>query len=319
MSAALWDTASRELPKMISSSFCALEISTSTPGCMTTLRTIFSPMKFLQAEGRVSRCNNQLGRPSAGADVPDLHLVVARLAVLVHVDVDGEMGVDVAHLVLEALRHSDYQVVDERADCAERGDVLARAVVQLDVDDVLLGQRKVDGQMVQALGELPYLRFPPSVRQLPTVVSRRPFGTSQHLVPRGPSTVTFLALMWTLTVHAEVAASAIATHQPSRTQLAVPQRAETLHTASSVAARSRTRILSRDGQRRGGKIRRTTVRTYRLLEYPASAPSGCTSSWAICGEESVLGVVKPTAKPCLSVIFWGEILCGRGPKKFGTS
>ncbi len=91
---------------------------------------------------------------NAAGVIPDLDLEVARLAVLLDVDVDGEMGIDVAHLVLEALCHADYQVVDERANCAEGSDVLARAVVDLDVDDVLLGQGEVDGQMAQALGEL---------------------------------------------------------------------------------------------------------------------------------------------------------------------
>ncbi len=46
----------------------------------------------------------------------------------------GEMGIDVAHLVLEALGDADDQVVDEGADCAEGGDVLADAMVDLDAD-----------------------------------------------------------------------------------------------------------------------------------------------------------------------------------------
>ena len=47
MSAADCETFSSELPYNCSSSFWFFEGSTSTPGCMTTLRTIFSPMKFL--------------------------------------------------------------------------------------------------------------------------------------------------------------------------------------------------------------------------------------------------------------------------------
>jgi hypothetical protein len=47
MSAALCETFSRELPLSCSSSFTFFDTSTSTPGCITTLRTIFSPMKFL--------------------------------------------------------------------------------------------------------------------------------------------------------------------------------------------------------------------------------------------------------------------------------
>ena len=70
------------------------------------------------------------------------------LAVLVYVDVDGEMCVDVSHLVLETLGDSNDQVVDESSDCAEGSDVLAGTVVKLDVDDILLWVREVDGQMV---------------------------------------------------------------------------------------------------------------------------------------------------------------------------
>lgn len=51
-------------------------------------------------------------------EVSDLDLPQIGLAVLLDVDVDGEMGVDVAHLVLEALGDTDDQVVDEGADCS---------------------------------------------------------------------------------------------------------------------------------------------------------------------------------------------------------
>lgn len=47
MSAALCETFSREFPESWSSSFWVVDASTSTPGCITTFRTIFSPMKFL--------------------------------------------------------------------------------------------------------------------------------------------------------------------------------------------------------------------------------------------------------------------------------
>jgi hypothetical protein len=47
MSAADCETFSSELPYSCSSSFWFFEGSTSTPGCITTFRTIFSPMKFL--------------------------------------------------------------------------------------------------------------------------------------------------------------------------------------------------------------------------------------------------------------------------------
>lgn len=61
--------------------------------------------------------------------IPDLDLVQASLCVLIHVDVDGEMCVDVAHLVLEALGDTDDQVVDDRAYCTESGDIFASTVV----------------------------------------------------------------------------------------------------------------------------------------------------------------------------------------------
>ena len=69
--------------------------------------------------------------------LPDLQLENAFL-VLLNVDVDGEMGVDVSHLVLVALGHADDEVVDESTDGTQRSDILALAVVQLDIDDVLL-------------------------------------------------------------------------------------------------------------------------------------------------------------------------------------
>jgi hypothetical protein len=94
-------------------------------------------------------------------EVPDLDLPLVGLLVLLEVDVDGEMGVDVAHLVLVALGDTDDQVVllplarvrfcayiparprvvtyDESSDSAEGGDALAGAVVELNLDEVLLG------------------------------------------------------------------------------------------------------------------------------------------------------------------------------------
>lgn len=64
------------------------------------------------------------------------------------------MGVYVTHLVLEALGDTDDQVVDERPDGTESGDVLAVAMVDLDSDDVLLEEGEVDGQMAEVLLEL---------------------------------------------------------------------------------------------------------------------------------------------------------------------
>ena len=82
-----------------------------------------------------------------------LALHAASLVVLLEVDVDGEMGVDVAHLVLVALGDTNDHVVDDGADGAESGDVLAGTVVHLDVDDVLLGVREADSQVLERLLE----------------------------------------------------------------------------------------------------------------------------------------------------------------------
>lgn len=64
------------------------------------------------------------------------------------------MGVDVSHLVLEAFRDTDDQVVDDGADGSEGGDVLADTMVDVDGDDVLLGRREADGDVGQVLDQL---------------------------------------------------------------------------------------------------------------------------------------------------------------------
>lgn len=92
--------------------------------------------------------------PNPNAHIPDLDVDVASLVVLLNVDVDGKVSVDVSHLVLVALRYADDQVVDVSADSSESGDVLAGAVVDLDVDDILLGLGEVDSQVAQVLGKL---------------------------------------------------------------------------------------------------------------------------------------------------------------------
>lgn len=89
-----------------------------------------------------------------GLIIPDLNLVQVGLAVLLDVDVDGEMCVDVAHLVLEAAGNTDDQVVDDSADSSESSDSLAGTVVQLNRDDVLLGAAEGDSDVRQVLREL---------------------------------------------------------------------------------------------------------------------------------------------------------------------
>jgi len=63
------------------------------------------------------------------------------------------MGVDVSHLVLEALRNADDQIVDECSDRSEGSDALARAVVEFDINDVFGGVREGDGEMSEVFGE----------------------------------------------------------------------------------------------------------------------------------------------------------------------
>jgi len=90
---------------------------------------------------------------SSRCSVPDLNHPEASVVVLVKVDVDGEMGVDVAHLVLEALGDTNDHVVDERAHGAESGDVLAGTVVHLNLDDIGSRLLEGDGQVTEILLE----------------------------------------------------------------------------------------------------------------------------------------------------------------------
>lgn len=122
--------------------------------------------------------------------IPDLNLEETSLGVLLNVDVDWEMCVDVAHLVLVALGDTNDHVVDEGTDGAQGSDILARAVVELDVDDVLGWVRETHREMAQVLSEF---ACPP--------LTSRSFQTSAFRcgVPLGPSTVTMRVLMWTLT------------------------------------------------------------------------------------------------------------------------
>lgn len=79
--------------------------------------------------------------------LPDLNLIQACLLVFLDVDVDGEMGIDVSHFVPVALGDADDEVVDDGFDGAERGDILAAAVVDLDRDDVFAGQGEADSEV----------------------------------------------------------------------------------------------------------------------------------------------------------------------------
>ncbi len=134
-------------------------------------------------------------RAGAVLDVPDLNLEQVGLLVLLDVDVDGEMRVDVAHLVLETLGHTNDQVVDEGSDGSESSDVLAVSVVNLDADDTRLGRGEGDRQVAEVLDELAcFIIF--SVRYSHLFAG---FCVSDLCSPRGPSTVTILDLIETLT------------------------------------------------------------------------------------------------------------------------
>jgi len=63
------------------------------------------------------------------------------------------MCVDISHLVLEALCDTDDHVVDEGSDGSEGSDILSGAVVEFNVDNILLGVREVDCQVAEVLGE----------------------------------------------------------------------------------------------------------------------------------------------------------------------
>lgn len=76
--------------------------------------------------------------------VPDFNVEKTSLRVLLDVDVDGKVGVDVAHLVSETSRDTDDQVVEEGLDSPEGGNVLPCAVMKLDVYDVRRWMREGD-------------------------------------------------------------------------------------------------------------------------------------------------------------------------------
>ena len=72
-------------------------------------------------------------------EVSDFDLEEFRLAILLDVDVDGKVGVDVAHLVLESLGDANHHVFNNGTDGAEGCDTLSGSVVHFNGDEVLLG------------------------------------------------------------------------------------------------------------------------------------------------------------------------------------
>ena len=128
------------------------DASTSTPACILTFRTSFSPKKFLCIKSQsLSGCCALFYFV-----LPDLNLVHSSLRVGVNVDVDWEMCVDVSHLVLESLGDANDHVVDDGTDSTEGSDGLARTVVHLNVDERLGGLREGNRDVAEVLGELAY-------------------------------------------------------------------------------------------------------------------------------------------------------------------
>lgn len=69
------------------------------------------------------------------SDVPDLDGLDLVLTGL-NVDVDGKVSIYVSHLVLVALGDTNDQVVDERLDGSESGDVLSGTMMDGELDDL---------------------------------------------------------------------------------------------------------------------------------------------------------------------------------------
>jgi hypothetical protein len=63
---------------------------------------------------------------------PDLNIIKPSILVLLNVDVDRKMCINVSHLVFEAFRDTDDEVVDYGLDCSEGCDVFAGTMVDLD-------------------------------------------------------------------------------------------------------------------------------------------------------------------------------------------
>ena len=82
--------------------------------------------------------------------LPDFQME-ASFIVLLNVDVDGEMGIDISHLVFVALGDTNDQVLDDGLHGSEGCDVLSRAMVDFDVYELLafgvLGKGEGDGDV----------------------------------------------------------------------------------------------------------------------------------------------------------------------------
>lgn len=77
------------------------------------------------------------------------------------------MGIDVSHLILEALRNADNQVVDEGFDGSERCNILAGTMMEFDIDDVFRRMGEADRKMSQVLRKLAWYRLTLAIRGAP--------------------------------------------------------------------------------------------------------------------------------------------------------
>lgn len=127
---------------------------------MVTLRTIFSPMKFLRSldpratwegEGNSSWFFPQTTR---FPNVPNINLKKPSLRVLLDVDINRKMGVDISHFILEALRNADNQVVYDGFDSPECSNILAGTMMQFDTDEVFRRMGEANREMGQVLRKL---------------------------------------------------------------------------------------------------------------------------------------------------------------------
>ena len=80
--------------------------------------------------------------------LPDFHLKEPSITILIDVDVDGEVSVDVTHLVLEPLGDTDYEVVDECLHSAKSSHIFPGSMVEFDVDGILVWVGEANSKML---------------------------------------------------------------------------------------------------------------------------------------------------------------------------
>lgn len=95
--------------------------------------------------------------------VPDLNIVSVGVVVLLNVDVNGEMGIDVSHLVLVSSGHTSDEILDDRLDGSESCDILSWSVVDFDLNGILallvLWESESNSDVGEILDEFAYCRI----------------------------------------------------------------------------------------------------------------------------------------------------------------